>query len=355
MLINNICNKASLVVSTCSDLVLENVKNSTPEILQLASRHVAEKLLPNINRNSTFLKIITGLGATALGTNLIVKSKVIDRLSHKLLAKPVEQSVNWKAASIGLICSLGGISLIISGIFDILHKQYSFSNVYENNNLDSRSDEISIEENLFENVVEENLEESSENSTYIYSKGRISTGNEFMNDQIKEFLLPCSEGKELWTAVQNEGDFAVRVKDLNDLPENCPRACADTISRVIYINNEPKNLYYGKGVSNLVFELNNLLRAKKAAVINSEMCNLSVDEYVRKLEYLEYESALATHKIAAACIKKEIWPSSWDMFKEYVKLTAEESYMFQFMKGHSTGYIQTWSLRCKVLSHAFSA
>lgn len=140
------------------------------------------------------------------------------------------------------------------------------------------------------------------------------------------------EAKTLITSIQNEGRISILCcKDVSVCQEF--GACWDPDRRVILVNMSPKTSR-GELIGSILFELQN-------AAVNSKLLyyddlaskgKIKKENYVRAIEFLEYQNSLKAHKLAEKGIKLGIFPAN---AKLGIYSNFEEHYQVQKESGHS--------------------
>lgn len=212
----------------------------------------------------------------------------------------------------------------------------------------------------------QNSEMIASNQMEIHEKIETNKYNCSRVLKAKEQLLSCPEAFQLWNEVESEGPFSLECVPYKKAPFGAMVFCD---LRKILVDEDGS---INRLTSSILFELNNLKRAKSAILIDRNKCNSSADEFALAYETIEYGTASDTYKITDSCMRNGIWPkdlsdigkyykskSFYDMVKEYFKdpsidddpygddWTSIEGYLkHQEFTGHTDSYRVAWYKRC---------
>lgn len=152
--------------------------------------------------------------------------------------------------------------------------------------------------------------------------------------EIVSTIQQLPEAQKLITSIQQEG--AIRIVVNKNIPV-CEQfgACWDPDHRVICVNSVPSSRHSkGALIGSIIFELHN-------AAVNSQINHydylaskgeIEKEDYVRSIEYLEYQNSIKASKLAEKGIQLGIFPASARLptYRNF-----EEHYHFQKVGGHS--------------------
>ena len=145
-----------------------------------------------------------------------------------------------------------------------------------------------------------------------------------------ETIQKLPEVRQLIAAIEQEGE--VRV-DVRDLPHEEFDAYWEGTERLIRIN-ESRNEQFGIFICSLLFELHNARSNNEILRLGNMAFNgqLSKDQYVEKVEHLEYQNALQTSALLEKGISLKIFPEDarWLLYSSF-----EDHYKAQQILGHS--------------------
>jgi len=137
------------------------------------------------------------------------------------------------------------------------------------------------------------------------------------------------EGKELVSGILEQGPLKIRVSRFSTQFEGSWTA----YDRVIHVTKR-SNMPESSLITTLLFELQNAYRTADLESIYRMATSrqLSKKEFIRKVEYFEYENALATSKLLKLGIAAGIFPRSsyW-----YISGDFEKHFAAQKRGGHS--------------------
>lgn len=125
-------------------------------------------------------------------------------------------------------------------------------------------------------------------------------------EQAKKRFLDCAEAQKLWHDVEKEGKFSVGCAPRKNILAGAQVALN---TRQILIEENQENI-----VPLLLFELNNLKRAKQGSLLTTQKCSFSAEKYANLIEALEYESAKDSYQLAGRCVKEKQWPVEWHAY-----------------------------------------
>lgn len=148
-------------------------------------------------------------------------------------------------------------------------------------------------------------------------------------------LQKLPEVRELMSAIQKEG--AMRILTSEDNPV-CQQfgACWDPDHRIIFVNTTSGYSEESQGtmIGSILFELQNAAVNSKINHYDALAANgqIEKEDYVRGIEYLEFQNSIRASQLAEKGIEWGIFPVSarlqtYDNF--------EEHYYFQKLSGHS--------------------
>ncbi|MCB1213091.1 MAG: hypothetical protein KDK40_02215 [Chlamydiia bacterium] len=165
--------------------------------------------------------------------------------------------------------------------------------------------------------------------------------------QAKTTFFSCPPAKKLWDEVDQEGAFTITCMPAETAPT---KAMTWLETREILISSGNTEM-----LSPLLFELNNLKRAKVGILLSQNKCTFeNADAYAKLIERLEYGTTKDTHEMATHCVDNGYWPvnslnyreefagnskdSNWNTFEGYLK--TQEKY------GHTDFYRSKWYKAC---------
>lgn len=126
--------------------------------------------------------------------------------------------------------------------------------------------------------------------------------------ETRRTFLQGPEAYQLFQEVSNAGQFTIELVS----SEQAPTGGA--------VRPKTREILLSKTISDwgpsLLFQLNNLKQAKEILHINENMSSLGPEGYTTRTQRVEWQSALKSHEIARKCIKRGVWPPSWDRYAE---------------------------------------
>lgn len=141
-------------------------------------------------------------------------------------------------------------------------------------------------------------------------------------------LYQMTETKQILESVETEGAL-----NLQAIYSGWPAAWYPE-ERTIRINCS-KDHSYGSVIRSLIFELHNVMDQKQFEFVDELAIQqkLSKDEYVRKIEQMEYQSALKTLEIVKRGVSQGIFPADaaeWPVAPSFI-----EHMRMQYESGHA--------------------
>lgn len=153
------------------------------------------------------------------------------------------------------------------------------------------------------------------------------------DEELKPLLCKIQEldeVKRLIAQVREEGPLFIEVN--RTLP-NTFEGYWSKEGRTVYITN-PKTAPYGSLICTLIFELHNAKRSADLIDLNQRAYSRSISKkmYVRSVEMIEHQNALATCKILEKGIALGVFPKSsrWPIHQDF-----ETHFAIQKRSGHS--------------------
>ena len=155
------------------------------------------------------------------------------------------------------------------------------------------------------------------------------------NHQLQEIITTIQklpEARQLFATIQREGPIQIIFDKDNDICREFG-ACWDPDHRVICVSTD-SGRSKGDLIGSLLFELQNALVNSKIRYYDdlASKGNIGKEDYVRSIEYLEYQNSKKAAYIAERGIQQGLFPiqarlSTYDNF--------EEHYHYQKIGGHS--------------------
>lgn len=163
----------------------------------------------------------------------------------------------------------------------------------------------------------------------------------------KERLLSCPQGQTLWNEVGKQGDFTVRCAPHNEVPFG---AITRIDSREILLSEKLPLRHLPQSLLFELLELNNLDQSKLRTALYDNPCNLKMDEFVREIIKIEYESSKAISQITEKCVNNGFWDRNMKQFAD-VEIrnwnSFEEYYQAQSWDSNAQAYRSHWLRICR--------
>lgn len=152
------------------------------------------------------------------------------------------------------------------------------------------------------------------------------------------------EARTLINEVRKEGSIHIKTSEMALAKQF--GACYDTENRIIYVNIAAHRTE-GALIGSILFELHNALVNSKLDALDRLALAGKIDKenYVKQVEYLEYQNSIKASKIAEKGIKMGVFPKDAQMFT-YPNF--EEHYRMQKVGGHSAWIAKSYDLLKRV-------
>lgn len=195
---------------------------------------------------------------------------------------------------------------------------------------------INLEEFMFKKIIVFCCLSLICQASLVFSLGVNQNEPNFVNcsDQLKDVFTKIQqlpEANHLINTIQKEGPISIKVNTDPELRQF--GAFWDQDRRIIFVNvfkNHPR----GALIGTILFELHNALVNSKMEYLDhlASIGHIAKEDYVRSIEYLEYQNSLKASKLAEKGIKMGIFPSE-ALLPTYRNF--EEHYYFQKIGKHS--------------------